>query len=227
MNIRIKYSGQPIDSFIALPLCYNEDEFESPARSTIPSIAYWSTPVSRITELSTALHMPAPIECTMDFEHKVPPPKGRGKESHTDLMISWNEVCVGVEAKYTEPHYDTVAHWIAKGKDKENRRAVLEGWLDLTMRRTGQMVHKSAISNLTYQMVHRFASVCARPELNAIMFYQVFNPDNEKKEYYRTELHKLINAIDHTRTVRILLSWVSFMPLTNYHDLTTVPTFNR
>lgn len=127
MNIEIKYSGQPVDSFIALPLRYNEDEFESPARSTIPSIAYWSTHVARITELSTALHMLAPTKCTMDFEYKVPPPKGRGKESHTDLMISWDEVCVGVEAKYTEPHYETVAQWIAKGKNEENRCAVLEG----------------------------------------------------------------------------------------------------
>ena len=41
----------------------------------------------------------------MEFEHLTPPPKGIGKESHTDLMITWDDVCVGIEAKYTEGRY--------------------------------------------------------------------------------------------------------------------------
>jgi hypothetical protein len=155
----------------------------------------------------------------MEFEYKTPPPKGQGKESHTDLMISWNDVAVGIEAKYTEPHYETVADWINQGGNTSNRHAVLEGWLGLIRQCTGQDVLKSAIPNLTYQMIHRLASVCSRPESQRIVLYQVFNPDKEKMVYYLAELGKLMAAIGQPKILRIFLSWVTFTQTDNYKCL--------
>ncbi len=221
MKTTILYSGQPVSSFNSLPSCYGTDEFESPARSTVPSIAFWSTPDDRIADLAAALGAPVPSNCVMEFEFKTPPPKGQGKESHTDLMISWNDVSVGVEAKYTEPHYETVADWIRQGKDASNRHAVLEGWLGLIRQRTGEEVLMSDVPGLTYQMIHRLASVCSRPESQRIVLYQVFNPDQEKKDYYRTELGKLMAAVGRPKALRILLSWVTFTPSPDYQHLLT------
>lgn len=219
MKTTLMFSGQSVSSFSMLPACYDAREFESPARSTVPSIAYWSIPETRIAELAAALQMPAPAECVMEFEHKTAPPKGQGKESHTDLMISWDNVCVGVEAKYTEPHYETVADWIDQGNNTSNRRAVLAGWCDLIKQRTGCDIQPSAIPDLTYQMLHRLASVCARPESRVFILYQVFNPGNDNKNYYRTEMRKLMTAIGSVQNVRFLLSWVAIVPSDDYQHL--------
>jgi hypothetical protein len=219
MKATIFFSGQPVSTFTSLHSCYSADEFESPARSTVPSIAYWSAPDDRITELAAAFQVPAPKDCVMEFEYKTPPPKGQGKDSHTDLMISWHDVAVGIEAKYTEPHYEMVAEWIGQGKDASNRHAVLQGWLGLITQRTGEHVLPSAIPSLTYQMIHRLASVCSRPEPHRFVLYQVFNPDVAKKDYYRTELDKLRAAIGRSDNVRIFLSWVTFTPSPDYQHL--------
>ncbi|MEW5736352.1 MAG: hypothetical protein AB1921_16015 [Thermodesulfobacteriota bacterium] len=114
-----------------------------------------------------------PGECSLYLEYQVPPPEGDGVASHTDLMVLSDQDSLAVEAKWTEPRYETVKAWRDKGKDSENRRKVLKGWLGLLQRQAGRELHMEDFSNAIYQMVHRAASACAagaRPRLAYLVF---------------------------------------------------------
>lgn len=190
MKTALQYSGSPVTSFKSLVAQYPRDEFDSPQRSTVPSLAFWSTPEPRIAELCDYLQIVHPAGCTLEFEFKVPPPEGMGKESHTDIMISWTDVCIAVEAKYTEPPYQTVKDWLGEGSNQDNRKNVLGGWCKLIRQVTGKGIDLSSLTSATYQMIHRIASACAKPEQHKYVLYQVFDPTDDKLNYYRTELLK-------------------------------------
>ena len=64
----------------------------------------------------------------MHFEHEVPVQRGRRKSSFTDLMIFGDDVAVAIEAKFTEPRYESVGTWLG-GAPTANRVDVVEGWL--------------------------------------------------------------------------------------------------
>jgi len=93
------------------------------------------------------------------LEYTVRPPKGRGKASHTDVMLRSGTHALGIEGKWTEPMYETVARWLKGGKDQANRATVLEGWLTLLQRRTTKPLQAEDFHPTIYQMVHRAAPV--------------------------------------------------------------------
>jgi hypothetical protein len=191
MKISFRHSGCPVASMKALVAKYPSDEFDSPERSTVPSLAFWMGTQGRVSELCSALGLAFPGECTVEFEYQVAPPAGRGKESHTDVMLWWGTTCIGVEAKYTEPPYEVVSHWLKAGSKPENRLKVLGGWCDLIAKTTSKQCAPESLGEETYQMIHRIASVCSRPEKQKHVVYQVFDPQSEKIGYYRQELARL------------------------------------
>jgi len=219
MKAEILFKGSPVTSFRTLLEQYAVTEFASPARSTVPSIAFWSSPDNRIPDLANLLNLVRPIECRMEFEHLTTPPKGTGKESHTDIMISWDDVCIGVEAKYTEGPYDTVSAWKTKGTSQANREAVLDGWCNLIRARTNTEFPIEAVSDITYQMIHRLAAVCSAPQRRAHVIYQVFNPDDKKRTYYLSQLLKLKEAIGESDVVKLWVYYVDIVPSDNYRHL--------
>ena len=191
MKINIRYSGSSVDSVMAVTSKYPRDEFQSPERSTVPSLAFWMDTAERVIDLSARLHVAIPDECTVEFEYQVVPPAGKGKQSHTDVMLWWESTCVGVEVKYTEPPYEAVSKWLRRGSNQSNRLKVLGGWCDLIGTVTGTPCSPASLEKETYQMVHRIASVCSRPERKKHVLYQVFNPKPEVIAYYRQELSRL------------------------------------
>lgn len=70
-------------------------------------------------------------EIEVQLEFTVDPVKGKGKPSHTDLMLIGNDIAVAVEAKWTEPPSGTVEEWISEGVNSNNRLGVMRGWLSL------------------------------------------------------------------------------------------------
>ena len=129
------------------------------------------------------------LEATLSFEHCVAPPKGIGRKSQTDLMILTDQYVVGVEAKYTEPRYQTVEKWLGTSS---NRRSVLEGWLDLVRSvRENMDIRVEDILDLSYQLIHRCASVCSHTVGKRAIVYQCFDQDETKSEYYRSNLNSL------------------------------------
>jgi hypothetical protein len=183
------YKGRRVSGFDALLKQYGRAELRSPSRSTVLLLAYWRRSFA-LEEFETLIghRFPSPIELL--FEHQVPVQNGRGKASHTDLLIRAKGYVVAIEAKHTEPAYDTVAAWQGSPKS-ENRRKVLEGWLRLINSTVGTSLTADAVQNCTYQLIHRTASACEAGAKFRAVAYQCFNCTPRKIEEYVGQLRAL------------------------------------
>lgn len=184
--------------------------FGALTRSSIPLVDYWRTPKPNLDALSDALGWPRLTSAELSFERQVPVVEGRGKASFTDLMIISDAGTIAIEAKYTEPPYESVETWLTLGV-AANRELVLRGWLARIGEVTGVVLTAQQVESLPYQLIHRTASACSLPSPRHAVVYQVFDPAHV--EYY----------LDHLRTLRDLLK--STAPF--HFMLLTVPTTVR
>lgn len=180
---------------------YSTKEFYSPKRSTVPFLEFWRDPDQRVREFFTfKLH----DSIYLDFEHKVPVQCGKGKPSCTDLMLTSGDVSIAIEAKFTEPRYEDVAHWLYKS-ESANRRKVLDGWFELLRECSTDDFNESKFTGLPYQMIHRAASACYLKVENRWLAYQVFDLSKKKRDMYLNDLELLATALGDKRQLRICL----------------------
>jgi hypothetical protein len=141
---------------------YPDKEFASPTRSTVPlldALRKGATP-SFLEKLLLEAGL-SNEALDLHLEYQVKPFKGKGKASHTDLMViqpGAPKRSIAIEAKWTEPRYETVSKWLGCGTSPENRRNVLGGWLESIAGHTGTRIDPGNCGDLVYQMVHRAAS---------------------------------------------------------------------
>ena len=154
---------------------YPSREFASPTRSTVPLLCWLRDEPAQFCQLLWQLEMPA--TSTFHLEYTVRPPQGRGKPSHTDLMVMAGDASLAVEARWTEPAYPRVGKWL---DGSENRRLVLDGWLRLLQPHCRTAVRVVDFARADYQMVHRAASACAAGAQPA-MAYLVFTPSPDPR----------------------------------------------
>lgn len=157
-----------------------QQEFSRATRSTIPLLAWWGRPESRL-ELADRLGVGDLAAADSFFEYPVASAgsccgarRGRGKHSFTDLMLKARDTVLAIEAKYTEKRYPTVREWLADEGAPEgasdNKKRVLAHWLHAA----GSTRPASEVRDLTYQMIHRTASACvARQEARASVAHVV------------------------------------------------------
>ena len=181
---------------------YGPREFGSPYRSTVPLLSLLlhdrSTFEKMLGEIGVGGLAP------MFLEYAVPPVRGRGKASHTDLMILNRPGCVAIEAKWTEPPYQTAGKWLA-ARGTENAKNVLSGWLGAIGTLTNRTPKIDEVSGIAYQLIHRTASA-ARSGLPANVVYLTFEPSPDAStasgEYYRQQMNDLwmlSGCTDHVR----------------------------
>ncbi len=185
-------SFQKIEELIKL---FSANEFSSPYRSTIPLIYLALNHTELIDSFSE--------KKLAIFEHETRPKKGRGYPSCTDLLLLDEDECIAIEAKRTEPPYKTVSAW---NSGSENKRLVLEGWLEYIAEYTNQGISISEIGDLPYQLVHRVASACAMKKTNTTVSYFVFDPDRVKDEYYL----EILRGIKNLTNTSIKYKYVAF-----------------
>jgi hypothetical protein len=154
----------------ALPL-YERDEFASPSRSTVPLISLLKHGGEVWTTITKELSAAAPSG-DIHLEFTVKSPLGRGKASHSDVMLVQGNRAVAFEAKWTEPQYDHVSKWLLGGDDPENRRLVMSGWLSLLQPHSTRTLHLEDFGTAIYQMVHRAASACNVGSVPALAYIQ-------------------------------------------------------
>lgn len=151
------FDKTPVADFDALLDRYEVKEFASPTRSTLPLLAFvkhgW--PMFQPVLSDFGFHGGG-----LHFEVKVDPVRGRGKASHTDLMVQSSCAAVAFEAKWTEPEYASVSEWFERAATP-NKRLVLQRWTDLV-----QPFCKSAVERRRFRR-HRVSngtsrSVCVR-----------------------------------------------------------------
>ncbi|MGE0400232.1 MAG: hypothetical protein AB7T06_26185 [Kofleriaceae bacterium] len=156
-------------------------------RSTVPLLAWWRDHAQEKllpgVDLSTAVAR---------FEYAVPArcracgsSAGRGKASMTDVMVLIDDQALAIEAKHTEPKYDTVDTWLRKGKDRENRARVLGHWRHLIEGFTDAQVDHANLGSVVYQTLHRTASACAAAPRGGVahVMYLAFVDPGSNSDY--------------------------------------------
>lgn len=218
MNVELKLSGRKVPSVGALFDLYGLREFASPLRSTVPSVVFWSTPSVRIQQLCDALGWTAPTSCQIDFEHQVSPFAGEGKPSHTDSMITWRASAVAVEAKFTEGRYETVGQWLGENPTV-NKRDVLNGWVEKIASVTGHSPVPAELDSITYQALHRVASVCSKEAERRAVLYLVFSYEGKGDGYYHDLLSRIRYGFCTDAHLRMGVVSVQVVPTVGYKSL--------
>jgi hypothetical protein len=186
----------------------------------VPLVDFWRTPESRLAQLSAAIRVPLLPLTDLCFEFPVPVTRGRGKPSFTDLMIIADSAAVAIEAKFTEPPYETVGTWL-RDPPEANRSEVLEGWLDLIRSASGASLSVADVIDLPYQLVHRTASVCSVSRPVRAVVYQVFYQEDgqDSLEYYVNNLTDLWWRLGRTAAIGFHVFSCPLNSLQTHEDL--------
>lgn len=198
------YYGRPGDNtFETLMAQMPDQEFGNLTRSTIPLLSWWQDVADNWKTLAP-LGLGAYADGDLCLEYPVPS-LGRAKASFTDAMFIAPSASAAFEAKSTEPRYETVAEWLAKGGD--NRQRVLQHWLDFIQPWAGE-IDQERVSQCVYQMVHRTASVCSLAQgKTRHVVYQYFAIEGAPPSRfdYRQDLADLAQALSAGEHLRFWL----------------------
>lgn len=217
MNIQLQYRNEPVSDYLALTERYPESEFDSPYRSTIPLLCFWSNVQDQLDDFTGLLGLRPMSQAVACFEFKVDVQKGEGKPSQTDLMITSDNHAIAIEAKYTEPRYETVNAWMG---NSSNRMQVLEGWLDLICSAVDRNeINIQDVVDLPYQLIHRCASACYPKVVYRTLVYQCFDLDEKKASYYRSQLKSLNELLDKPGKLEFFLMNIPLIKSQAYAEL--------
>ena len=164
---------------------YGTKEFKSPTRSTVALLSWLKHEPLMVTALLR--YMAMSDNCELHLEYQVQHQAGIGQASHTDLMVIAGESAIAIEAKWTEPRYDTVAKWLEKGSS--NRQNVLEGWLGMLSKK-----YDSKFDKAIYQMVHRAASA-SKTGSKPGLAYLVFKPSPAPKAATSLQIYEDLKCL--------------------------------
>jgi hypothetical protein len=210
------FDKTPVADFGALLDRYEAKEFASVTRSTLPLLSFvkhgWPMfqPVLREFGFNGGgLH----------FEFRVDPARGRGKASHTDLMVENASAAVAIEAKWTEPEYASVVEWLGTAATP-NKRLVLQAWAEMMQPFANRQLSAGDFSEVAYQMVHRAASACAVARRVGIskarLVYLVFTPTPSKEDHlprYRAKLAQMHTLLGSPPSFAFNLVCVEMQPV--------------
>lgn len=216
MNVELKYGNKPVADYLRLIDAFPESEFDSPYRSTVPLLCFWSNTHERLNSFAQLIGIKPFSQVTASFEFAVDVQKGKGQPSMTDLMILSDDHAIAIEGKYTEPPYETVDNW----KNSPNKELVLKGWFELI----SSAIPKSRlnidnVAAVSYQMIHRCASACFPAVVRRVLVYQCFDLDAKKTSYYRSELENLYRLLNEPDNLNFFLINVPLVKSPVYVDL--------
>jgi hypothetical protein len=189
--MRLHADRLPVASGALAIAKYPEREFASPFRSTVPLVSLLLNGSGVWDEILTALDLER-NETNAHLEYRVDTQAGTGKPSQTDVMLISGDRAIAVEAKWTEPEYDSVDTWLKAGGD--NRASVLEGWLGPMAPHCGGELGIDSVRQVTYQTVHRAASACVAGRKPGIA-YLVFTPGPDGTQSDTSHLERSLERL--------------------------------
>lgn len=193
-------------------LVLQDKEFTNLTRSTVPLACYWRDRSKALATLAKALDLHDLVDARIEFEAETES-VGRAEASHTDVMVRSSTACVAIEAKWTEPEYQTVARWSARVKKP---LPVIEHWLK-RIRPFAELPDSDEVSDLIYQMLHRCASACEPGRDSVALVYQVFTDSDHGAEPYEKSLKRFVETIRPTHRLRMRLIEVPLKKTLQYH----------
>lgn len=170
---RIYYDKTPTDSVDSLLSKFKGKALQSPMRSTVPLLdmaLHAQSHLASIVEKCGA----AP-ESELRFEYEASSGSKSARPSQTDLMVLGNSRAVAVEAKWTEPRYESVARRLLRrtelrkkypsveslALDREHQEAEVRAWLSRLQPLAYESLTTAGMADVVYQMIHRAASAVA------------------------------------------------------------------
>lgn len=188
---------QPVTNLRDLCTRMGKKEFQSPYRSTVPLLSLIEHSQPQWDSLLASLGAPANLP--IYIEYSVPSPKPGGNPSQTDVMLMSGTAVWAVEAKWTEPRYETVRSRISgPGTSGANPQAIVDGWLKYIQPFTAQNLNANNFLNVVYQVLHRTASACAvatkqdsKPEVVYLHFDPSPDPGSANTDQYIDDLRSL------------------------------------
>ena len=201
--MRLYWEKTEAPNFDSLLQVIPADVFASPRRSVLPLLDFFRNPESALEALSDATGMELRDAMDLVFEYSVQVQRGSGKASYSDLAIFTPTTSLIIEAKYTEPEYEPVTHWLGSPATS-NRIDVLQGWLDLLRRVSAQPISPTDVADLPYQLIHRAASA-SYPEVERRgLAYLIFG--DVVPQHYVTHMTSLQRLLDPKRISLFVLS---------------------
>lgn len=198
MKSEVYFKKEKINSFNEIVYKYGKNEFKSPYRSTIPLLILFKSEVWNNFGLIADSDKD---NIKYFFESETIVIKGKGRASCTDLMIISSDICIAVEAKRTEPPYATVKKWLG---DCENKKLVLEGWLEIIEVKTKKTIDIQLINELPYQLIHRVASACSMKKDKTDIVYLVFDLNNPQKDYYLNSINSFSKLLGNSINIQLI-----------------------
>ena len=198
---------------------------QSPYRSTVPLLSLVEH--SRPSWRALLTRLEAPPDSTIYFEYRVPSPKANGNPSQTDALIMSESKVWGIEAKWTEPRYETVARRIRTPEgDGADPRKTVEGWLRYLQPYASRELHVDDFTDAVYQTVHRAASACAvatekqlQPELVYLHFHPSPLGSTATTDQYVRDLRHLRSLLGPGSRIGITVVEMSFEPTAAFREI--------
>ncbi len=157
---RYCFDTEAVPDFAALCKRFAGQHLQSPYRSTVPLLSLVQHSQPQWNSLLDSLA--APADATIHFEYRVASPKPGGNPSQTDALIMSESTVWAVEAKWTEPRYETVAKRLSKPEaNGADPRLTLNGWLQHLQPFATRLLQTEDFTEVVYQVLHRAASACA------------------------------------------------------------------
>lgn len=214
---------KPVQSVSDAVSLYGVKEFDSPTLSTIPMLSLLIHAPTVFDDVIKRIDFPSNHDRYL--EYTVAPQYGRGKASHTDLMLKSGQKGLAIEAKWTESMYPTAGKWLGQGNNKSNKTKVLSWWLKLLNDRTGQKLTASDVHDVIYQMIHRAASAATfhRP----IVAYFLFKENGKKQGATATAIQKKLSELwvklGRPKTFPFFVVEIEMTALPPYEAIRTLP----
>lgn len=218
MNMtRYCFDRAPVDDIERLCQRMTGKALQSPYRSTVPllSLVEHSQPEWH----SLLVLWGAPPDRTVYFEYRVASPKPGGNPSQTDALLMSDHTVWAVEAKWTEPRYETVSQRMRKPEsDGADARTTVGGWLKYLQPFATQELCVDDSVDVVYQVLHRAASACAvatanqlTPHLVYLHFHPSPLPSSATTSQYISDLRHLHERLGRPGDIKLT---VVEMPLT-------------
>jgi hypothetical protein len=139
------------------------------------------------------------VDGSIHFEYCVASPKPGGNPSQTDALIMSESTVWAIEAKWTEPRYETVGQRLSKPEsDGADPRVTVNGWLQHLQRFSTRHLDIEDVVDVVYQVLHRTASACAvaiaqqrRPQVVYLHFHPSPLKNSATTQQYVSDLERL------------------------------------
>lgn len=167
------FDTEAVPDFAALCGRFAGWPLQSPYRSTVPLLSLVEHSPQKWNALLKSWG--APKDATVYFEYCVASAKPGGNPSQTDALLISDSTAWAVEAKWTEPRYETVAKRVSKPEsDGADPLITLNGWLQHLNRFAAKPLQAKDVSDVVYQVLHRAASACAVATAHSCLPYLIY-----------------------------------------------------